>query len=355
MRVLTYHYSSSNSVGGVQELLRQLQELSARAGCLTFLELYDSVKRDADIQNNYEKKRVDKINLYSDRRFFKGIRRRLAFRRFIGCSDFDKLVVFNPIDVLFVPYYIFKRRKVILVQINRLDVQYGLIARILFHLFYNKLVYLFCVYTEADKSSLIKHVGVKGEKVKVIPRGCKLPALDRPKERSFRLVTICRIYESQKNLTGMLRVLDGLPDCYTLDIYGVGSEEEVKSLQELIKGEERAAFKGLAVDVKETLRNYSLFLMTSRYEGFGQTLIEARSQGLPVVAYDTFDAASWIVKDGETGWLVPYGNESMFVDKVKDILADENRYGEFSRRSLNAARETDKDYVADLWLGLLLS
>src|SRR5690606_32264812 len=130
---------------------------------------------------------------------------------------------------------------------------------------------------------------------------------------SRRLVTITRISEQQKNLSGMIEVMDLMPKGYTLDIYGGGTSEEVRYLEEMIKerSNSNVRFCGVARDVESVLKEYSVFLMTSHYEGFGQTIIEARSQGLPVIAYNTFDAASWVIKNGETGFLIqPYDKYS---------------------------------------------
>jgi glycosyltransferase involved in cell wall biosynthesis len=56
----------------------------------------------------------------------------------------------------------------------------------------------------------------------------------------------------------------------------------------------------------------------------GYTLIEAGLSGVPVVTYD-YDFHSEIVSDGETGYLVPFGDVSALAGRVCDLLADPDR------------------------------
>jgi glycosyltransferase involved in cell wall biosynthesis len=53
----------------------------------------------------------------------------------------------------------------------------------------------------------------------------------------------------------------------------------------------------------------SMFVLSSRYEGFGNVLIEAMACGLPVVATRCYPGIEAIVEDGQTGLLVSIGNE----------------------------------------------
>jgi glycosyltransferase involved in cell wall biosynthesis len=166
---------------------------------------------------------------------------------------------------------------------------------------------------------------------------------------------VSRIEEKQKNISGLVDIFLRLPKGFVLDIYGEGEPGEVDRLGELIRGHERIRYRGLARDMQRTLRQYSIFLMTSRYEGFGQTLIEARSQGLPIVAYDSFPAAKWIVKNGETGYLVPMHEAQEFADAVLRIADDVELHQSMSRASLRMASETAKETVLEKWAKVLFS
>jgi glycosyltransferase involved in cell wall biosynthesis len=78
-------------------------------------------------------------------------------------------------------------------------------------------------------------------------------------------------------------------------------------------------------------RRHDMLLWTSSYEGFGLVLIEAMSQRLPVIATPSGYAAT-IIRDGETGLLVPFRDVEAIVSAVGKLVDDSNL-----RRRLGAA------------------
>jgi glycosyltransferase involved in cell wall biosynthesis len=64
-----------------------------------------------------------------------------------------------------------------------------------------------------------------------------------------------------------------------------------------------------------------VFLLTSIYEGFGRVLVEAGAVGLPAVATATAGAAD-ILREGETGFLVPVEDAPALARKACELLAD---------------------------------
>ena len=74
-----------------------------------------------------------------------------------------------------------------------------------------------------------------------------------------------------------------------------------------------------------------LFLLTSNYEGLPMTIIEAMSQGLPIVSSDV-GGIKEIVKNGENGFAVPNQAE-IFVEKICYILENESVYSKMSKES----------------------
>ncbi len=75
----------------------------------------------------------------------------------------------------------------------------------------------------------------------------------------------------------------------------------------------------------------------SRWEGFPNAVLEAMERGLPVVASDV-GAVRTLVRDGETGALVPPDDPAALAGAIERLLADEPARREMARRARDTAR-----------------
>jgi len=105
--------------------------------------------------------------------------------------------------------------------------------------------------------------------------------------KSLNIGTISRL-EEQKNLPFMFSVIAELASLeidVRLEIVGVGSKiSELRDLASRLNLEDRVLFLGKSSDVLEFIGDKDLFLMTSNYEGFGMSLLEAMDANVPIVA-----------------------------------------------------------------------
>ena len=96
------------------------------------------------------------------------------------------------------------------------------------------------------------------------------------------------------------------------------------------------------------LLDFDVFLMPSRFEGFPLTVLECLHAGVPVVAYDVGGIAEAIT-DGETGYVVEYGDETALVDRSEELVTDAGRRERMGSHAKAVAtrRYTAQRMVAD--------
>ena len=145
--------------------------------------------------------------------------------------------------------------------------------------------------------------------------------------------------ETQKRLMHAIgafrRVVEAVPEA-RLDIYGEGSQRERLQTEIERSGLTGAVtLRGYDPHAREALWSASAFLLTSEYEGYPLSTLEAMSQGCPVVAYDIRYGPREQIGDGVEGFVVPEGDEARLAERVVELL----RSPELVRRMSTAARE----------------
>jgi glycosyltransferase involved in cell wall biosynthesis len=146
----------------------------------------------------------------------------------------------------------------------------------------------------------------------------------RPRVPPSRMVSIGRL-EQQKGFDLLVQSVATLRKSsdWILDIWGEGSERP--RLQRQIRDlglDDRVRLRGNADRPLEVMRDYGLFIMASRWEGFGNTLVEAMAMGLAVIAVDCPYGPREILLGGKLGMLVP-GHE--LTSTIAEVLGDSAR------------------------------
>lgn len=137
-------------------------------------------------------------------------------------------------------------------------------------------------------------------------------------------------------LRAMARVIEKLPEARFLivggEIFGVEADYERKlhHLANALGLAERVVFTGQLADVRPALAALDVFVHPGDPEPFGLVNIEAMAMGKPVVAFG-HGALPEIVVDGETGLLVPPGEEGALAAAALALLCDPARRGAMGR------------------------
>ena len=95
----------------------------------------------------------------------------------------------------------------------------------------------------------------------------------------------------------------------------------------------KVVFVGFRNPISPCLAALDLMAITSRHEGIPIVLLEAFSQGIPVVAFDVGGIPEVII-DGECGVLVPRGDSKTFAREILALLGDRSRCGKLKQGAL---------------------
>jgi glycosyltransferase involved in cell wall biosynthesis len=145
------------------------------------------------------------------------------------------------------------------------------------------------------------------------------------------------------------------PD-WKLIVFGNGSKvNDIKQQISFAKMDEVILIKDPTSKIETELLNCSIYLMTSRYEGFPMVLVEAMACGLPVVSFSCPCGPRDIITNNEDGYLVEIGDVKSTSEHLIDLI--ENK--ELRKRMGLVARENIKrfsqDEVMKLWNTLFLN
>ena len=140
---------------------------------------------------------------------------------------------------------------------------------------------------------------------------------------------------------------------WTLDIYGQGDQTDYRQLMaELGIDSNRCHLNGPVEDVVKAYQESSIFVLSSRFEGFGMVLIEAMACGLPVVSFDCPAGPDEIITDGVDGLLVPSGDVYALAEKLMLLMSDENLRRRLGQQARQTAQRYEMTTIANQWIAL---
>jgi glycosyltransferase involved in cell wall biosynthesis len=163
--------------------------------------------------------------------------------------------------------------------------------------------------------------------------------------------------ESQKGFDLLIRawerVAEAHPD-WQLRIYGSGPRRDELRRMILERGlYDRVFLMGRTKRLGEAMASASLFVLSSRFEGFGMVIVEAMSKGLPVVSFDCPRGPGEIIRHGRDGVLVPPGAVDGLADGMLELIEDVPKRRRYGAAAVENARTYAAGPVAERWEELL--
>jgi len=191
--------------------------------------------------------------------------------------------------------------------------------------------------------------------VEVIPDPLPFQIEAKSDLHAKRIITIGR-YVYQKGYDLLLRAWAEIEKKYPdwqLAIYGMGNLDSLRNqMRELGIDEDRCLLNGPVNDVIREYQNSSVFVLPSRFEGFGLVIIEAMSCGVPVVAFNCSMGPDEIISDGEDGFLVPVGDICALAEKLQTLMQNQELRMKFSETAYRNSGRYRIDKISNQWIQL---
>ena len=171
---------------------------------------------------------------------------------------------------------------------------------------------------------------------------------------SHRIVAIGRL-EKQKGFDRLIKawqivenVLPETSDWY-VEIYGEGSQKIV--LEEMIRNSnlKKISLKGYCSEVEKILEDSSIFVLSSRYEGFVLVLIEALAKGLPCISFNCKEGPDELIHDNSNGYLIKDGDIVGFSEKLLKMIEDDELRKSFSIHTHDGLERFEIGSVLEQW------
>jgi glycosyltransferase involved in cell wall biosynthesis len=200
-------------------------------------------------------------------------------------------------------------------------------------------------FSEFVRQSFVNQVGVPADKVvasyvgpnldlaSIRPRAARRPGapptilfVGKEFERKGGDVLLAAFRRVRRHLADARLTIIGPPDL-TVDDPGVTSlgflrKDDPESLRVLT----------------DAYANADVFCLPTRYEPFGIVILEAMFHGLPCIATRDWSIPE-MIRDGETGYTVPVGDEVTLADRLTSLLSDPARARTMGDAGLAHARE----------------
>ena len=200
--------------------------------------------------------------------------------------------------------------------------------------------------TSADKTNWEKHVNIP---IFVIPNLVTVYPNDIScySERSNRIICVGRLTR-QKGFDYLIKAWARISKKYPtwrIDIFGHGDMET--TLNRMIidyKLSDCTRINEQSENIYEEYETSSIFVLSSRYEGFALVLIEAMSCGVPCISFDCPNGPAELITHGEDGLLVPLGDIEKLAESIEWMITHE----EERLRMSNNARQKAKQYTAEV-------
>lgn len=210
------------------------------------------------------------------------------------------------------------------VSVQNKQEKYPFLYDWLYKVFYNNFDHIVS-QSEYMKKDLIQNYHIKREKIEVIYNPVDIMKVENMGKKhisdlyqkdKFNLLAVGRL-DYQKGYDLLMEVMVKLDDRFHLTIVGKDNEEgKLKHLRDSFDLKNKVTLAGFQANPYIYMMHADLLVLSSRYEGLPNVVLEANACGTPIVAFNCPGGTGEIIENGINGFLCECGNIDDMADKI---------------------------------------
>lgn len=144
------------------------------------------------------------------------------------------------------------------------------------------------------------------------------------------------------------------PD-WRVQFIGTNDDNKISSMVKDFGLENQVDFLGWTDDIDKILQTKSIYVLSSRREGFPNSLLEAMSQGCACLAFNCKTGPNEIINNRVSGLLARNGDVDDLATKLQLLIEDETLRQKLSAGAMDEVKRFDKDLIMKQWDELIQS
>ena len=211
------------------------------------------------------------------------------------------------------------------------------------------------VQTDSIKSYFEKFIEKKNIKIIKNPLASGLiQKRDIKHPREQIILNVGRL-DAQKNQDLLIKAFANV-DNEGWKVVLVGEGELRMTYETLITSlnlEQKIELVGIDSNIDTYYNNASIFVFTSRYEGFPNALTEAMYFGMACISTDCPSGPSDLIDTDYNGFLIRVEDQEALEVKLKILMADSELRNQMGLKAMERTKEFEPEVILDIWKNLI--
>ena len=192
------------------------------------------------------------------------------------------------------------------------------------------------------------------QRIEVIPNMLTITPKKVTDYETKRVISAGR-YMSEKGFDRLLNAWNIINNKFCdwhLYIFGNGNRSPYQQIADQYQISKTVHLMPATDNIADEFSKSSIYVMSSRYEGFGLVLVEAMSCGLPCVSFDCPYGPREIITDGEDGLLAEDGDIKDLAQKMERLMADVELRKSMGLKAIHNIARYQPEAVMAQWMNL---